>query len=435
MLGAESSEEFDPKAGIPHSFMVVTHKALTASEISRDFDWTGYEEDIFKPSETTVHKYVGNEGNDNAAFVQDHDGLCYVAYQSSKTTTDWWQNANPNVFTLNNQKNDKQCQFRDGFTKAFIITDFQEDLEENMNKCVNNCDTSVHPYGCLIFTGHSQGGAIATVASFFYGHLPHRLITFANPPALVMNPSECGMQSSRSYRFVNALYKIGTVYNELRFDKVPFLSTEPFMESYHIGRMFLISGMKHNEATFYIEETLDPATGKLRTEDILYPWDHNGGLGLAHFIDIEAVDNAGEEVFGVDSEFDWNEMYYNEDYGSTIKKLMEKSEQDDMVSTNGFSYGAGCSGHNPTTNTIHNPAWLRDEMCDDGLTCFMVNVIGPNALCSHRSCWWQSDCNDATKPSFCDNAGFCRPKFDTGEGCLMSRSCKSGRCNWSFRCD
>ena len=56
MLGAESSEEFDPKAGIPHSFMVVTHKALTASEISRDFDWTGYEEDIFKPSETTVHK-------------------------------------------------------------------------------------------------------------------------------------------------------------------------------------------------------------------------------------------------------------------------------------------------------------------------------------------------------------------------------------------
>jgi len=232
------------------------------------------------------------------------------------------------------------------------------------------------------------------------------------------------MQSSRSYRFVNALYKIGTVYNELRFDKVPFLSTEPFMESYHIGRMFLISGMKHNEATFYIEETLDPATGKLRTEDNLYPWDQHGGLGLAHFIDIEAVDNAGEEA-----------AYYNEDYRGTIEKLMEKSEQDGTVSTNGFTYGAGCSGHNPTTNTIYNPDWLQDEMCDDGLTCFMANVYGPNAICSYRSCFYESDCNDAPKPSFCDDAGYCRPKFDAGEVCFRARSCKSGRCNWGFRCD
>ena len=76
-----------------------------------------------------------------------------------------------------------------------ISTQWKSTLMTNVTSCVSRCeDAEWETTGpCLIIAGHSQGGAIAKVASLDLSTITERyeVITFGEPDALRQNSDEC----------------------------------------------------------------------------------------------------------------------------------------------------------------------------------------------------------------------------------------------------
>lgn len=156
------------------------------------------------------------------------------------------QNANLSKETLCRGVNEC-CEFRKGFVNGWK-TQYEMELFSKIKDCVSRCDDDNI---CLIISGHSQGGAIATAASLLeLSALTtyYEVITFAAPPALTLHPSECAphMDFDRHYRFGKGLYKdleSGGGASGLVFDKVPFLGPDPIpgFESFSVGEFIVLS--------------------------------------------------------------------------------------------------------------------------------------------------------------------------------------------------
>ena len=102
---------------------------------------------------------------------------------------------------------------------------------------------------CLVITGHSLGGAIATVASIAYHHLNPLIITFGETPALL---DHCPIiDGKRHFRFVASEYNKNIVtgsYGGVVYDPIPFYTIGN--GEHHVGEYILISDQDKDRALY-----------------------------------------------------------------------------------------------------------------------------------------------------------------------------------------
>lgn len=236
--------------------------SLTAAELSK----ASYILDEFESN--TYEAFFGYVEEPDVAIVAKKDGRCYVAFRGTKPNfDDWQQNLNPlsrNVYKDNDVDSDEFCETRKGyadFIDRSIASDGLGTLTECLQSINDDCeDGDEDETSCLVITGHSQGGAMATVASIILHQYNPMLITFGQPPAV---DSGCPLiPTTKYYRYVNSITDPES--NLLSFDGVVF-APNWISDSVHYGYFLLLgddsAALKYlghdQDYTFEVESVLD----------------------------------------------------------------------------------------------------------------------------------------------------------------------------------
>lgn len=155
------------------------------------------------------------------AIVAKKEGRCYLAFRGTNANIDdWLQNAGlgdaiiykDNIVTDNLEDS---CEARGGFAD-FLSSGPVARGRADLQICVDSCED---PDDCLVITGHSQGGAISTIAAVTLFSLKPIVVTFGQPPS--MDPDCPFINNTRFYRYVNWL-QIPEVENDIGFDLVVY---------------------------------------------------------------------------------------------------------------------------------------------------------------------------------------------------------------------
>jgi len=400
--------------GLSEAFMKRVVKAAAASYLSRAGDNLKHEgtelsaegikdtlnefssnAKIIQKSEPGAHK-----GLDDTILIED-GGQCIVAFQSTTMSiNDILQNFDLNKKKLCNAKSEC-CEFRQGYVDGWK-TEYEAELVEQIKDCTTRCNTDDV---CLIITGHSQGGAIATVASLELSALTpnYEVITFAAPHALTWNPSKCSphMDFKRHYRFGKALYKKDGGF---LFDWISFLS-HPF-NSYAVGEFLILSS----------EDTRNVAYEGLNTQKKFGPRDTAGVLGDAHTLYVENY---------------CNPEWYGTGYFQLVRKMRDENVGKFPVPVNGFENGMHCG-----TDTKADRL-CASKLCIDGETA-VDPVCSDEKLNNGENCSNDDDCISGR----CDGKSWgnlldyvCTSKLAKGQSCNEDTDCLSGECPWTYRCE
>lgn len=213
---------------------------------------------------------------DQAIFARTKDQRCFLAFRGSTVTLgDWQQNLNLATRTVyrSNDPNAESCRAREGFAD-FQFLDESALATRALFDCIEECP---HAEGCLIVTGHSQGGATATVLSLWLVAYKPMVITFGAPMALVAGCDS--LPRNDTYRFVNS-YDDGDG-DELRFDAVPFLPT-PFLSSLtHYGH-FLVLGPRSETVSYMGNSNNDDDTDDDDAAADFSTWNRHLDVTSAH---------------------------------------------------------------------------------------------------------------------------------------------------------
>mmetsp|Transcript_22878 Transcript_22878/g.49498 ORF Transcript_22878/g.49498 Transcript_22878/m.49498 type:complete len:380 (+) Transcript_22878:401-1540(+) len=174
------------------------------------------------------------------AVVAKKEGRCYLAFRGTTgNAADWLQNfrlGSSNVCKDNGPETDSECcETRSGYTE-FLVRAPAVQASADLVTCLDSVCTDENKDDCLVITGHSQGGALATVASVaLYSRLP-TVITFGQPPAM---DKDCDfIPSERFYRYVNSMKEIGE-NDDIGFDLISF-SPSTWSNSVHYGYYILV---------------------------------------------------------------------------------------------------------------------------------------------------------------------------------------------------
>jgi Lipase (class 3) len=196
---------------------------------------------VTAPNDTQTMDYTAfgyyKEEPDQALTAKTKNGYCFVAFRgTSLTWDDWKQN-----LEIGNQDicvdvagTEKCCTSRIGFFQAYNTT-YRHEVEQAVRDCAKTC---VDKDECVVITGHSQGGAIAAVASMYLVDLNPYVITFGQPPTI---EAPCDLiPSARMYRFVNTkeTKTLGIAYDPVSNTerlRPPKLPHEIFSHSSHAG--------------------------------------------------------------------------------------------------------------------------------------------------------------------------------------------------------
>ena len=174
---------------------------------------------------------------DQAVVARGLDGRCYIAYRGTNVNwDDWKQNLNlNNRMIFRNNVTDASgggefCETRAGYGD-FLATPEAAEGVIDVAGCTSRC---ADPADCLVLTGHSQGGALATITSILMEKYDPIVITFGQPPAV---DAGCPyVPSSRFYRYVNTRIERD---GDLGIDPVPFSPTI-VSKSVHYGHMIMV---------------------------------------------------------------------------------------------------------------------------------------------------------------------------------------------------
>ena len=200
--------------------------AVHAAELSA----LAYEEN--PPTDEKIYDYFGffDEEPDQAIVARRH-GYCFGAFRGTTLTwSDWQQNFDlgyEDVCTKEPDGLKNCCSTREGFYKAYF-THYRKKFESSLRTCAKDCKNIDE---CVVLTGHSQGGAIASVAGLQLADLNPYVITFGQPATI---DAPCSMiTSERWFRFVNTKESdVGIAY-----DPVPFV---PGMGADSFGHMIML---------------------------------------------------------------------------------------------------------------------------------------------------------------------------------------------------
>jgi len=192
---------------------------------------------------------------DAAIFLQE-DKYCFAIFRgTTPNLRDWLQNLDPftgEVCSMEGQC----CKTRRGFQHAYDMPDYKYNLEDNLRLCKANC-----PECQVVFAGHSQGAAIATVAAVAMSDLDPTIIAFGQPgtivgdcPAIKVDKyyrygTWCGsvyMVSACSCDVLTQMFIVNTlldVWGGLEYDPVPYLN----FGADHFGHLFVMGkSLVHN---------------------------------------------------------------------------------------------------------------------------------------------------------------------------------------------
>lgn len=227
----------------------LTERILQISLVAANLSSLAYVNDtsefaVFNEAgEVTGYEYPGfdsirfyTEEPDQAILAQT-GGRCYVAFRGTNVDVDdWLQNVDLNdalVYKDNDNTTEPACEARAGFAYFLAATPVQQGVAD-LNGCLETCEDLDD---CSVITGHSQGGAIAALASItLFSHNPI-VVTFGQPPTL--DPGCPYIRSERYYRYVNSMKDLEED-DDMGFDLVPFAPT--FVSgSGHYGYYILLS--------------------------------------------------------------------------------------------------------------------------------------------------------------------------------------------------
>lgn len=179
----------------------------------------------------------------DSAIVARRGGRCYIAFRGTVGTLrrgvelfleDWEQNVDLGDRTIHPDGDSSRpgCEVRRGFAD-FIDTPEAEEGLEDVLRCMDDCKGKKD---CLVVTGHSQGGATATIASILLYKWNPTVVTFGQPPAV--DPGCEWIPSERFYRYINS--KVGQIAsNDVGIDVVPYVPTT-VSGSVHYGHTLLL---------------------------------------------------------------------------------------------------------------------------------------------------------------------------------------------------
>ena len=307
-------------------------------------------------SPNTLPNYINFYTNEpDQAIVARYGGRCYISFRGTKVNTDdWGQNIDPGdrLIYRNGDTLQPSCESRRGFGD-FLQTPEVVPGRNDVLSCVESCvDAGSEPEDCLVITGHSQGGATATIASILlYDQLP-TVVTFGQPPAV--DPECEWIPSERFYRYVNSKVESGED-DDLAFDAVPFSPT-------------FISGSAHYG--YYLMLGDNDADGK--TSGIKYMGfgeDEEFGPGLVD-LDIAPHAMAGKKF----------------SYEDRILALIANGVF--PVPVIGFSPGAVCED---SYRNLCASEWCQDNICQADIEELCVKGSCENDYeCASGHCIWDA---------------------------------------------
>jgi len=177
------------------------------------------------------------------AIVARQNGRCYISFRGTLSPTkeslgfffdDWEQNFDlgNRIIHRNNDPSQPACEGRRGYADFIDTQEAKEGLEDVL-RCVDDCSDQED---CLVITGHSQGGATATIASILLYDWQPTVVTFGQPPAVDRGCE--WIPSERFYRYINSKVE-DNEDDDLGFDVVPFVPTI-VSGSAHYGHALLL---------------------------------------------------------------------------------------------------------------------------------------------------------------------------------------------------
>lgn len=168
---------------------------------------------------------------DAALFLREGN-VCFAVFRATTPNlADWFQNLDPFNGMICSQSN-QCCMTRNGFRRAYTDPSYRESLELDIRSCKSSC-----PACELVFAGHSQGGAIATVAAVALADVDPTIITYGQPGTIA---DDCPyINVKKYYRFVNTVVdQEGT----LDYDPVSYLT----FNADHLGHLIVMSNDDRN---------------------------------------------------------------------------------------------------------------------------------------------------------------------------------------------
>ncbi|CAB9508760.1 expressed unknown protein [Seminavis robusta] len=165
------------------------------------------------------------EDLNDAHLVVKHDNVCYGVFRATRQRNliDILQNIKP----TNQRVPGTKCTVLKGFWNGYN-TKYLSQFRTKLRQCIKSCNNNKKDCP-LILTGHSQGAAIATVATMDLQKYKPTTLAFA-PLQSVTNLVRCkkSIRASKIYNFINAS---GGIY-----DDAPFGSRSGKI----MGRVFLL---------------------------------------------------------------------------------------------------------------------------------------------------------------------------------------------------
>ena len=315
------------------------------------------------------------------------------------------------------------------------MTTYKDELEHAIRTCAKTICLNSRPDECVVFTGHSQGGAIAAVAGLILADLNPYVITFGQP-ATIDAPCDL-VTSERWYRFINTKPSIDTGVG-ITYDPVPFV---PGLGAASFGHMILLGDDPTGVA--YVGLDSQDVFGPLNTLGFeAHSMIHGDGVPYLGYTDkLKLILNTTNYTYPL--------RVNGYQAGSLCSQSIEcQSNRCERETT--FSF-ARCVGVECTTDEE-----CDTKRCDSGLcipklgSCMPCNensdCEGDNSQCilfhcSNRDgfmddeciCKWDSDCDSGRCELF--ESGTCEAQLNIGSRCNEDSDCLSGVCNWKFRCD
>ena len=233
--------------------LVLDERVLRISSIAADLSALAYADEttiaqwIVSTNETTGFSTYDHPDYDeidfyteepDQAIVAKKEGRCYLAFRGTNANLDdWLQNAglgNALIYADNNDTGLEmdRCEVRGGFAD-FLMSGPVARGRADLQDCVETCED---PDDCLVITGHSQGGAISSVAAITVFSLNPIVVTFGQPPSV---DADCPfINNTRFYRYVNWLQDEGQA-DDIGFDLVVY-APNWISRSVHYGYNILV---------------------------------------------------------------------------------------------------------------------------------------------------------------------------------------------------
>lgn len=334
------------------------------------------------------------------AILATKNGYCMVAFRGTTISIDdWYDNLQPGSEEVCNENEDTCCDVRKGFQAAYVAPDYKHSLEYAIRKCVSQCKNEDE---CLVLTGHSQGGAVASVAAIVFEYFEPYVVTFGQPPSV---EADCPIITpDRWYRYVNTVdpptdqRQIGIAY-----DPIPF---SPDMGDIVYGQFIILNDDEQDVAYIGLDSTKS-----------FTPLD---------------VDGVKSHAMVGTAEFPG--------YLDRIDALIANAESY-PIPANGFKApnfctdDVECDSKTCEKETILSGKQCVEDECTDNNQC-------PSGRCDSGSCIPKfGSCMACDEPSDCIS-GICTlfkcanfdEKMDDECACLMDKDCASNRCE-AFICE